>query len=54
MIRVGHTVLLTISMGFLNVWFQGPRKRSGGVTGQYWHPASGSVVIVANTRRVTL
>ena len=46
-------MLLSTKIGLRNVWFQGPSNRSGGVTGQYWHPPSGSEVKTAKTNRET-
>ena len=40
-------------IGFFVVLFHGPRKRSGGVTGQNWHPLSGSEIVIVSPKRVT-
>ena len=39
-------------IGLFSVAFHGPRKRSGGVTGQNSHPLSGSCVTTASAKRV--
>lgn len=47
------TVLLRTRIGFRKVLFQGPSYRSGGVTGQYWQPPSGSLRGKENAKWVT-
>ena len=47
----GSAVLLMIRMGLFSVLLNGPAKRSGGATGQYSQPSSGSRVVPAREKR---